>query len=333
MRLNVSEVRRAASACGMLVAALLLASCGGGGTVLNSFVPTRIIAFGDETSLIVDLLGDANGSKYSVNAVVSNIDPTLVCGQNPIWIQTLATGYGNLVFPQCNPGPTPVSNPSSRIRATFGATAADLSSQITAQIAEGGIGSGDLATVLVGVNDVLAQYAQYPSVSEPTLTANLRAAGAEVGNQVNNLANAGAKVIVSTIPDIGFSPYALAEKAAHIDTDRQQLLIRLVQSLNAGLRSTIINDGHLIGLVTMDQFVDSVVPYPGLDGFTNFTTGVCDLNQSQLSPPSILDCTTFTLVSGGTPSNYLWADDRHLSYGGQLQFGNLALARARNNPF
>jgi outer membrane lipase/esterase len=333
MRLNASEVRRASSAGAMLVAALLVASCGGGGTVQNSFVPARIIAFGDETSVIDDFQGDGNGRKYSVNAVVSNVDPTLVCGANPIWIQTLAVNYGNLVFPQCNPGPTPLGNPSSRIRAAFGAMAADLSSQIDAQIAESGIGGGDLATVLVGVNDVLAQYAQYPSISEPVLTANLETAGAEVGNQVNRLANAGVKVVVSTIPDIGFSPYALAEKAAHIDTDRQQLIIRLTSRFNAGLRSTIINDGHMIGLVTMDQFVDSVVPYPGLDGFTNTTIGVCDLNRSQFSPPSILDCTDFTLISGGTSTSYLWADDRRLSYGAQLQLGNLALSRARSNPF
>ena len=333
MRLNAREIRRAASACGVLVAALLLASCGGGGTVLNSFVPARILAFGDESSLIVDLQGDGNGSKYSVNAVVSNIDPTLVCGQNPIWIQTLATGYGGLVFPQCNPGPSIVQNPPSRILAAFGATSADLVTQIDAQNALTGFASGDLATVMVGVNDVLAQYAQYPTVSEPTLTANLEVAGAVVGNQVNRLANAGVKVVVSTIPDIGFSPYALAEKAAHIDTDRQQLIIRLVARFNAGLRSTIINDGHMIGLVTMDQFVDTVVPVLGVDGFTNFTSGVCNLDLSQLVPPSILDCTDFTLVTGGTATNYLWADDRHLSYGGQQQLGNLALARARNNPF
>ena len=332
MRLIESEVRRATSACGMLVVTLLLASCGGG-TTQNSFIPTRIIAFGDETSVIVDLQGDGNGSKYSVNATASDTDPTLVCASNPIWIQTLATNYGGLVFPQCNPGPTPVANPTSRIRATFGAMATDLSGQIDAQVAESGFQDGDLVTVLVGVNDVLAQYAQYPAVSEPTLTANVEAAGAEVGNQVNRLADAGAKVIVTTIPDVGDSPYALAEKMAHIDTDRQQLIFRLVARFNAGLRSTLTNDGHRIGLVTMDQLVESVVQFPGLDGFTNTTDGACDINQSLLTPPSILDCTGFTLIPNATGASYLWADDRHLSSGGQLALGNLALSRARSNPF
>ncbi|MDQ2733954.1 MAG: SGNH/GDSL hydrolase family protein [Pseudomonadota bacterium] len=332
MSLIASEVRRVSSACGLLAAALLLASCGGG-TTNNSFVPTRIIAFGDETSVIDDFQGDGNGRKYSINATVSATDPTLDCQSNPIWIQTLATNYGHLVFPQCNPGPTPVDNPPSRIRATFGAMAADLSTQIDAQLAESAFHDGDLVTVLVGVNDVLAQYAQYPDLSEATLTANLAAAGALAGSQVNRLADAGAKVIVTTIPDIGYSPFAVAERTAHIDTDRQQLLIRLVSRYNASLRSSLTNDGHRIGLVTMDQLVESVAGFSGLNGFIDSADPACDLSQSLLSPPSILDCTDFTLVPNATPTNYLWADDRHLSFGGQLSLGNLALQRAQSNPF
>lgn len=332
MRLNASEVRRAAFACGTLAVAMLAASCGGGAAT-NSFNATRIIAFGDETSVIVDTRGDGNGSKYSVNATVSSTDPTLACRSNPIWIQTVANNYAGLVFAPCNPGPTLVTNPSSRIRASFGAQAADLSSQIDAQLSESGFQPSDLVTVLVGANDVLNQYAQYPTVSETQLTANVTAAGAEVGRQVNRLADLGAKVIISTIPDVGFSPYAITEKAAHVDTDRQQLIIRLTKSFNASLRATIFNDGRRIGLVLMDELVEAVAKFNGLNGFTNTTIGACDLSRSAYVPPSILDCTNVTLVAGATPTSYLWADDRHLSAGGQLSLGNLAASRARNNPF
>ena len=332
MRLNASEVRRMALCCGALALAMLASSCGGG-TASNSFVAARILAFGDETSVIVDVRGDGNGSKYSVNATASATDATPACRSNPLWIQALAALYSGLVFPQCNPGPTLVTNPPSRIRAAFGAQAADVSAQIDAQVAETGIQAGDLATVLVGANDVLNQYAQYPTVSEAVLTANVSAAGTETGNQVNRLANLGAKVIVSTIPDVGFSPYAIAEKAAHIDTDRQQLIIRLTKAYNDALRGAIINDGHKIGLVLMDEIVEGVAKFVGLNGFSNATTGVCDLSQSTYVPPSILDCTNLTLIAGGSPSAYLWADDRHLSSGGQNTLGNLAASRARNNPF
>lgn len=330
MRLNASEVRRAALRCGVLALAMLAVSCGGGGTVSN-FNATRILAFGDETSVIVDVRGDGNGSKYSVNATVSDTDPTIACKSSPLWVQVVASNFGGLVFAQCNPGPTLVTNPPSRIRATFGALATDLSAQIDAQLSESSFQGGDLAMVMVGVNDVLGQYAQYPTVGELQLTANVAAAGAETGRQVNRLAGLGAKVIVSTIPDVGFSPYAIAERAAHIDTDRQQLIIRLVKAYNDELRKTITNDGTKIGLVLMNEIVDGAAEF--LIGFTNATTGVCDLGQSAYVPPSILDCTNLTLISGGTPVSYLWADDRHLSAGGQSALGNIAVQRARNNPF
>ena len=226
-----------------------------------------------------------------------------------------------------------MTNPPSRIRATFGAKAADLSAQIDAQqIAESPFQAGDLVTVLVGANDVLEQYAQYPAVSEPVLTANVKAAGVEAGSQVNRLADLGAKVIVSTIPDVGFSPFAVTEKAAHADTDRQAMIIRLTAAFNASLRATIVNDGRRIGLVLMDELVQAVAKFPGVDGFTNTTAGACDLSQSMLTPPSILDCTDLTLIPGATSTSYLWADDRHLSYGGQLRLGNLAASARQEQP-
>ena len=200
-------------------------------------------------------------------------------------------------------------------------------------MAESPFAPGDLATVLVGENDVIAQYAQYPSVSETQLTANVEAAGIEVGNQVNRLADAGVKVLIATIPDVGVTPFALAEQAAHIDTDRAALLTRLTARFNAKLRATMVNDGRRIGLVLLDEIVTTVAKNPGTNGITNSTVGVCDLTQSMLTPPSVLDCTNLTLIAGGTALAYLWADDRHLSYGGQLSLGNLARTRAQNNPF
>jgi len=332
MRLIAKQARRAAMGCGVLAAALLLASCGGGSPSSN-FQPTRIIAFGDETSVILDLDANANGHKFSVNGTPSSTDPTIDCRLNPIWIQDLASSFGNFVFPTCNPAGSAVSNPPNRIRATVGARAADLSAQIDAQLAESAFQSGDLVTVLVGANDVLAQYTQYPTISEVDLTANVEAAGNEVGRQVNRLADLGAKVLISTIPDVSATPFAIAEKAAHIDTDRQLLIQRLVLSFNSALRLQIDNDGRRIGLVLMDEAVLQVVKFPGLNGITNSTTAVCDLAKSTLAPPSILDCTDLTLIPFGSSGAFLWADDRHLSLGGQTLLGNLAVQRAHNNPF
>src|SRR6185295_7548963 len=101
---------------------------------------------------------------------------TLDCRALPIWIQGVATPYG-LVFPQCNAGTTAVTSPSSRIRAVAGAKVADLAGQIDGQQAVSTFDSKDLVTVLIGQNDVLAQYVQYPAVGDAQLVANVEAAG------------------------------------------------------------------------------------------------------------------------------------------------------------
>ena len=40
-----------------------------------------------------------------------------------------------------------------------------------------------------------------------------------------------------------------------------------------------------------------------------------------------------TLVASGSSAQWLWADAKHLAYGGHLRVGTLAVARAANNPF
>ncbi len=316
---------------GLLAAATLLASCGGGEQV-SAFRASRVIAFGDEMSLIVDVNNDGNGRKYTVNQTTSDSDPTLECRSNALWIQSVARLY-NLVFPQCNHGSSAVAAPSSRIRAGVGARAADLPAQIDAQIAESAFRSGDMATVMIGQNDVLALYAQYPTVSESQLMASAEAAGTLVGEQVNRLADAGVKVILATIPDTGVTPFAAKQKAANSDTDRAALLTRLANRLNAKIRATVVNDGRRVGLVLLDELVSTVGKFRGINGFTNANTAACDPSKSNLTPPSSLDCSNLTLINGAGPNTFLWADDFNLSAGGQNQFGQLATLRAENNPF
>lgn len=331
MTVNSNKTRRRALACGAAwLAALALAGCGGGAPTTR-FHATRVVAFGDESSLIVDTRGDANGSKYSVNATVSATDPTLVCTANPLWVQSVAALYG-LVFPQCNPPASGVAAPTSRIRAALGARAADLGAQIDAQQAESPLGPGDMTTVLVGQNDVIAEYLKYPTVSADQLIANVEAEGAEVGRQVNRITDTGAKVLLATVADVGVSPYGAAERAGHTDADRAAFLTQLSQRFNASLRATIVNDGRRIGLILLDELVTTVVKFPGFQGFTNSSTPVCDLTKSTLTPPSILDCTAQTFVTGGSAA-YFWADNLHLSASAQNFLGTSAISRAQNNPF
>ncbi len=315
------------------VACAALASCGGGEQV-QQFHATRVIALGDELSLIEDINADANGRKYTVNALLSpTTDPnTLSCQGNPIWTQMVATQY-RIVFPQCNQQPNAQDNPTGRMRAQFGAHVADIAGQIDAQLAESPFAATDFVTILAGLHDILDQYAQFPSVGEAQLTSNLEVLGAALGDQVNRVASTGAKVLVSTVYNLGITPFAVAERAANSDTDRAALLARLTSRFNASLRNTIENNGHKIGLVLADEYFNDVYTIVNGGGFTNVTTAVCDLSQSHLVPPSAGDCTVNTLIPGGSATSYLWADNLLLSAGGQNSLGQLAIQRATNNPF
>jgi phospholipase/lecithinase/hemolysin len=299
------------AAGGVLTAALIVAACGGGSS-RETFTPTRLIAFGDESSVIT-----SDGHKYTVNLETNGV---LDCAGNPIWIQVLASAYG-FGFQQCKP--TGITNEQALMRATVNAKVADLVTQIDAHLAIDAFTGKDLVTVLVGANDILEQYSAYPGQSEDELKATLTARGAAVAGQVNRIANAGGKVLAITVPDVGLTPFALAQGA-----DRAALLQRLTAAFNTALRLNLLNDGTKIGLIIEDELVQAYVSAGANSGFTNWTEHACDPATGPMP-----NCTTSTLVTGATSTSYLWADDLQLSPGGHARLGSAALTRAQNNPF
>ncbi|MEP7282930.1 MAG: esterase [Rubrivivax sp.] len=315
MNFRDSPVRRGRCALAGLVAAITMAACGGGSSQIKDFRAEEVYAFGDEASVLT-----ADGRKYSVNALDSS--GARDCAAEPIWVQRVAALY-DLVFAECNPNALPAT--LAFMRAAPGAVAADLSGQIDVVEAAGVVPDHSLATVLMGANDIWALYAEYPARSEDELADASRDRGELIGKQVNRLVAAGVRVLVVTVPDQGLTPRALAEKAAHTDTDRARLLTRLTAALNTAIRLTIVNDGRLLGLVLGDEMVQAMVKSPRSFGLDETEEPVCTV--------ALPDCTSATLVTDGKSNDYLWADDRQLAYGGQSRLGGLALSRALNNPF
>jgi len=326
MKLKSDRIGRLAACAGLLLAAALLASCGGGGTVVNVFVANRVIAFGDENSVI----DKATGGKYTVNAVEADLT-TINCIANPIWVQTLAARYG-LVFDSCNPLAEPA--PVSRIYATPGAKVADLAGQIALKIKDGGFTNLDMVTILVGGNDVKEQFERYErgEIDLATATAILNQVGLDLAVQLNYVATLGPRVIISTVPSLGLTPYA-GRLQAGVATTRSTILTNLTAALNNALIGTLNNNGHLIGLIQINGYLvsqDNALFYGG-GSYVNTTLGAC------LVTAPLPTCTTQTLKSlNGVSANgttWLWADDLHLSAGGQSALGSLANTLAQNNPF
>lgn len=311
---------RAAAKLGQCLGVALLVSCGGGEPI-DRFVPARLIVIGDETSVL-----NTDGSKFTVNALVTGTD-ALDCNANPVWVQALANAYG-LQFGEC-PN-TPGEPVTARFFAAAGAKVGDIAAQVTAV---GAFTGKDLVPVLAGANDIFEEYALLDSTvngvvqSEAVLTARLEGLGEALAAQVNRIADAGGKVLISTVPDLGLTPFAIAEGAP---PGRAAVLSRLTKRFNAKLRIKITNDGRRIGLLLTDELVQAVVRNPGGSGFTNVIAPACDV----LLAPVVTACTTAKLVAGAiAPANYLWANDRLLGPNGHRLLGNLALSRASNNPF
>jgi len=322
MKFTVDAVRRAAVA---MIAGVLVA-CGGSGTQLDPFVPSRVLAFGDEASVITDAsYPQGAGWKYTVNAV-SVTDPTVLnCALNPIWVQYLAGLYA-LTFPEC---PGSAVAPTSRIRAKPGATVADLVLQVSAQLAlpadqGGGFNGSDLVTVLVGTHDIVALYALYDGLNEAQLTSAAQQLGRTIAAQVNRIGDAGGKVLITTVPLVGFTPFGVA-----LGVDGAALLNRLTNALNEQILLNIENDGHKIGLLEFNGTLTNVIFYPASFGYVNVLDASCLL--SSLVPDFV--CTTATLKEGAVATTWVWASPLQFGPQGHFQLGSAAASRVSNNPF
>ena len=302
-------------ALALMLTTAVLAACGGGSSQVEPFKPLRLFAFGDDASTLTPA-----GRKYSVNGL--DASGVFNCTLDPIWIESVAALYG-FSFAECNP--TAVPTPQAKAYGAAGAKVADVAAQVESQVAAGGFRDRDLATLLAGINDVIELYGQYPTRAEDSLLAEARQRGERLAQVVNRLVGLGVKVVVSDLPDVGMTPYALAQRAAHTDTDRAALLSRLTTAFNEQLGVRVVLDGRFVGLVQAQLRFQAIRRSPQSFGIVNAVSGICTV--------ALPNCTTATLVPAAVASQALWADDTRLAPGGHAQLATLAVDRARRNPF
>ncbi len=309
--------------------AALLAACGGGTSQVEPFKPTRVIALGDENSVIVDD-GAHDGFKYTINDRRGTVLGK--CAAVPIFAQALASLYG-FAYAQCNPSAV---EPKAFMHARVGATIDDPAIGLAAQIAGvADLGKFDMVSLMIGGNDVIALFEQ---VRDGALTADAaiaeaRLRGKRAAAMVSAMLAREAKVIVVTNPDLGLSPYAAAQAVAY--PGAAALLSTLGFELNGNLRTNVEpNDGRHWGLVLADDIVAAMHKVP-----TAFLVSPSDPVHAACTTPSALACqitddaTTSTLVTGAGLNSHLWADDRHIGPDAHGRIGQQMQSRAINNPF
>lgn len=319
MQRVVSQKLKRGLALATVAAAALIAGCGGGSTQqIDPFAPTRIIAFGDESGTVLQ-----SGKKYGINGL--NADTRQVdCRINPVWSQVLASGFG-FVYSQCNSDF--VALPQGIMYAAADAKVADVRDKIDQHLSNDRFSPKDLVAIMVGVNDIVELYRQFPAQNRDSLINEAKARGKLLADQVNRIANANGRVVVSTIFDVGLTPFGQKERLQQTDIDRAIFLNDLSAAFNTALRLNLLNDGRLVGLVLVDETVQQISRFPTAFGYTNVLDAACRTDVAAQ------DCTTETLVTDASVTQWLWAGDTLLAPAAQQRVGTLALTRAKNNPF
>lgn len=313
----------------MAVGALLLSSCGGSGQSSQSkrFHPTRMIVFGDETSLLLppSTPHGVDALKYTNNGFDALTSTTLDCSSNPIWVQQLAAEYG-LVFDECNPT---AATPTAQMRATVGGKVADVVTAVDAFLATSAPVPTDLITMMVGTNDILELYNSVNSsaLTEAAAVIEIERRGALVATQIGRLTsrdNKKGRLIYATVPDPGLTPFGRSQSS-----DGRTLLALLTKKFNDAMRNGVEINGHSLGFLDAGQkvrnIVDTVLKGKSADAITNVTAVACST--------AVPNCTPSTLVSGATAINYLWAGDLYLGYAGHLYVGDDARNLATGLPW
>lgn len=328
MSLNRLLARRVRRAALTLCAAAVLSACGGGDRA-EPYVPTQLLAYGDELSVIDDSLsinatnssgvtstsGLGNGVKYTVNGFNSTTG-LLDCTVNPNWVQILAANLG-MAFKECAGSYTVYA---AKNNAAVGDTASKVIAKL-ATLRATNPGPSTLATVLVGTYDVKELNTQV-NAGTLSLTAALAEAqkrGTDLGDEITRVTDAHIGVIVATLPDLRQSPYALLGTDANGTKNDPAVIRQLTDAFNEALVLSIPESGRKVGLV-YGRTVGMNLNGDPVQGYTN--QAVCTVD--------VLSCTTNTLQSGADVNTWIWAADVYPTPVTHTKLGNNATTLARN---
>jgi phospholipase/lecithinase/hemolysin len=301
--------------------ALLLAACGGG-SIVDPFTPSRIVAFGDG-------MGDVgqNGSRYTVNDGTVNV-----------WTEVLAAQYGLPLTPSSSGG-FGYATGNARVVAKPDAAGSNatptVKEQIDAFLATGTLNDEDLILVSAGTSDVIAevQATLAGPQTEEQMVADIERAAVALGAQVRRLLDAGAKHIVVAGPyNLGRSPWA-------VQTGQESLLEEASSRFNQKFLVSVVDLGENVlyvdaalfynqatgnpSIYELNEEAPNVIVCTSVDPGPGIGTGAGQVNSNL--------CTPNTLAAGREEYTlYLFADRVYPTPRGHQLFGDYAYDRIRN---
>lgn len=299
-----------------LCAATLLASCGAG-TTFQPLVPSRFIVFGDGLSDV-----GQTGTLYTVN------DGTL----NNVWVTKLSASFGITTTAQLSGG-LGYARGNARVSQkpdAKGVTATlTITEQIDAFLATNTLGVNDVVLLQGGLSDIYTQALAYKAgtITSTQLLANVEQAGKDLAAQARRLASAGGKhVVVIGSYDFTKTPYATAFAD---DT----LLASVSLKFNDTLLINMLDLGNSVLFIDVAYEVNLLFNNPASYGLTTTmatTTSVAEIKKAVCTTPDASTCTTSTVLPGVVYTQYLFADDRHLTPTGHSNVADYAYIRIKN---
>jgi len=356
-----------AAACAVAVA---VSACGGGSQA-SKFRPTRVVSFGDDSSFLTSA-----GKKYTVNAVAtdesgrpvdSSGNPTAsetnfvyICGNNPLWVQSVAAAYGfdgeqcpvtgaaRSAYFLANDPTTTVTDAAgafSAANAAIAKTNAGIASVI-AKISQNTalLNNGTLVLILAGQADIFEAYARYKfnGVALASLETELKNLGASLADALTTYVKpSGARIALVRVPRLSLSPLVQGFSA-----DDKAAIAALTVALNDGLtnRAEVDFDGRQLTLVRSDDLTQLMFDSGtrASYGISNSTAQGCAVPADSVRATAAPLCNT-SHVAGGVntrgsvdstvSSVYLWSDATHFAPQAHARLASLVVSNVNRNPF
>ncbi len=296
--------------------ALLLASCGGGSSVVTDFHPTRVVVFGDA---MADMkLGSGATGLYTINGD----------GSTNNWVRQLASYYG-LTPLDVNVKAKAHARITNNVDAV-GGSAASVTSQISGWT--GGFTANDLVVVSAGTSDLIAEGYQAvkasPSQTESAATLNVQQAARELATQIRQLVTNGAQHVVVLSPyNMGNTPWATAAtRTTFLQNLTNEFYIELVYYISDLSDKVLVVDAR----VQMNALVISTSFKGSNMACTTIAAGVgIGIGSGNVDSSLCNSATSGDLVSGYDANKYLFADGVYPTPLAHRQLGDYAYNKLR----
>ena len=254
------------------------------------------------TYIFGDSLSDAGqyGARFTTNPGL--VTPMYI-GQN-YGIATTPSFFGGNDYAQ---GGARVNAPSPLVPA--GVPDFSVTQQVNLFLSKGPLDSNALYQIQGGANDIFVLAQQYlgGQITQAQLQAGVGQAALDLAAITGKLKASGAQyLILQNLPDIGKTP-----QAAALGPIGQQTFTALSSLFNNTLNAAVGSAGLSVIPVNTFALLNEIIANPGLYGFVNAKDPVCTTSSS-------LSCTPSTLVPGGNPLTWVFADGVHPTTGADL---------------